>query len=146
MKGTHEYQTLTQALIADMAALQKLFSKLQSEVNMLEQQKAVLAVEVQNITRGLEPARREAAGQMAELDKAYEKSRIARVEADAEIAKIKADVEHWEKKKVTVKAEAEAEHTKVMVSKQNELDVLEEKIQQANKKLQAFKEKMAKDL
>ena len=98
MKGTHEFLTIKQSLEASMEAMRTLLGKVQSEVDTLEQQKAVLAVEVQNITRGLEPARKEAAGQQAEVEKAYERSRQARVEADAEIAKIKADVEHWEKK------------------------------------------------
>lgn len=146
MKGTHEFLTIKQSIEASMEAMRTLLGKVQGEVDTLEQQKAVLAVEVQNITRGLEPARKEAAGQQAEVDKAYERSRQARVGADAEIAKIKADVEHWEKKKVTAKAEAEAEHTKVMLAKQNELDVLEEKIANAEKKIRDLKNKIAKDL
>lgn len=125
--------------------LQAATHALVGELNAMEGRKATLSAEIDQISHGIEPLRRERDGQQAEVAKAYERSRQARVEADAEIAKIKADVEHWEKKKVTAKAEAEAEHTKVMLAKQNELDVLEEKIANAEKKIRDLKNKIAKD-
>lgn len=141
-----EFDHAKSAVDEAVRTLQAAAHALVGELNGLEGRKATLSVEVQQISTGIEPLRKERDGQQAEVSKAYEAARAAKVETEKKISELKGQIAHWEQEVERAKKKALDTYQAEMAKHLTAIKVLEEQHATKKAEYEAFKEKFAKSL
>lgn len=132
------------ALDAAVSTLQSHALALVGELNALEGRKATLSVEIDQISHGIEPLRKERDGQQAEVSKAYEEARKAKKDAELAISKLKGEVQHWEQEVERAKKKAADTYQEHMAKHTAAIKILEETHARKKEEFENFMEKFTK--
>lgn len=127
-----EFDNAKLAIDEAVRQLQSSALALVGELNGLEGRKATLSVEIDQISHGIEPLRKERDGQQAEVAKAYEEARAAKKDTELKVSKLKGEVQHWEQEVERAKKKATDAYQEEMAKHMAAIKILEE--QHAKKK------------
>lgn len=127
-----EFDNAKSAIDEAVKNLQSAALALVGELNALEGRKATLSVEIEQISHGIEPLRKERDGQQAEVAKAYEEARAAKKDTEKKISELKGQVQHWEQEVERAKKKAADTYQEHMAKHMAAIKILEE--QHARKK------------
>lgn len=132
------------ALDEAVKTLQSQALALVGELNALEGRKATLSVEIDQISHGIEPLRKERDGQQAEVAKAYEEARAAKKDAELAISKLKGEVQHWEQEVERAKKKAADTYQEHMAKHMAAIKILEETHARKKEEFENFMAKFTK--
>lgn len=134
------------ALDEAVKTLQSQALALVGELNALEGRKATLSVEIDQISHGIEPLRKERDGQQAEVSKAYEEARAAKKDTELKISKLKGEVAHWEQEVERAKKKAADTYQEHMAKHLSAIKILEETHARKKEEFENFMAKFTKPI
>ncbi len=143
-KELTEFDNAKAALDEAVKTLQSQALSLVGELNALEGRKATLSVEIDQISHGIEPLRKERDGQQAEVSKAYEETRKAKKESELAISKLKGEVGHWEQEVEKAKKRASDTYQEHMAKHMAAIKILEEQHARKKEEYENFMAKFTK--
>ena len=124
--------------------LQAATHALVGELNALEGRKATLSVEIDQISHGIEPLRKERDGQQAEVAKAYEEARAAKKDTELKISQLKGQIQHWEQEVERSKKKALDAYQEEMAKHTAAIKILEETHARKKEEFENFMAKFVK--
>lgn len=139
-----EFDNAKLAIDEAVRQLQSSALALVGELNGLEGRKATLSVEIDQISHGIEPLRKERDGQQAEVSKAYEEARKAKKETELAISKLKGEVQHWEQEVERAKKKATDAYQEEMAKHMAAIKILEEQHAKKKEEYETFMAKFIK--
>lgn len=131
-------------LAASLEKADKAFSEAVKVTTDLEMRKVSLLAEVLELEKSIVPKRKEAEGQHKHVREAIQAATEARVEADAKMATIKAEIKAWEDKRAEAIKRADAAFLQRQTELEEKIVSLEKQLAEKQKKLDAFQEEWTK--